>query len=44
MARASEPAAAMARLQLAGFAVPDPAGYDVLAAIADRSTLPFEEL
>ena len=25
----------MARLQLAGFAVPDPSDYDALAAIAD---------
>jgi ABC-type phosphate/phosphonate transport system substrate-binding protein len=41
---ASEVADAMARLQLRGFAVPDVADYDALAAIADRSTLPFEEL
>jgi ABC-type phosphate/phosphonate transport system substrate-binding protein len=36
--------ATMARLQLAGFAVPDAADYDILPAIADRSTLTFEEL
>ena len=41
---ASGVADAMARLRLAGFATPDVADYDVLAAIADRSTLPFEEL
>ena len=41
---ASEIADAMARLQLAGFAAPDATDYDALAAIADRSTLPFEEL
>ena len=34
----------MARLRLAGFAAPDVADYDVLAAIADRSNVPFEEL
>jgi len=44
MRTASELAHAMARLQLAGFAVPDAGDYDVLATIADRSTLPFEEL
>jgi ABC-type phosphate/phosphonate transport system substrate-binding protein len=43
MARASELATALARLRLTGFAVPDPAGYGVLAAIADRSTLPLED-
>ena len=37
-------AAPMARLLLAGFAVPDPADYDVLPAIARRSAIPFEEL
>jgi len=41
---ASGIADAMARLQLAGFAVADVADYDVLTAIADRSTIPFEEL
>ena len=41
---ASEVADAMARLRLAGFAAPDVADYDVLAAIADRSNVPFEEL
>ncbi len=41
---ASELVATMARLQLAGFAVADRAGYDVLAAIADASTLAFEDL
>jgi ABC-type phosphate/phosphonate transport system substrate-binding protein len=41
---ARELAAAMARLQLAGFAVPNGADYDALCAVADRSTLPFEEL
>ncbi len=41
---AHELADAMARLRLAGFAAPDAADYDVLAAIAARSTLPFEEL
>ncbi len=35
---------AMSRLVLAGFAVPDPADYDVLASLADRATIPFEEL
>jgi ABC-type phosphate/phosphonate transport system substrate-binding protein len=42
--RASELAAAMARLQLAGFAVPDPSDYDVLATLADASPIPFEDL
>jgi hypothetical protein len=42
--RASELAETMARLQLAGFAVPEPADYDALVAIARRSTLAFEEL
>jgi len=42
--RARELGDAMARLQLAGFAAADAADYDLLAAIADRSTLPFEEL
>jgi len=42
--RARELGDAMARLQLAGFAAPDAGDYDLLAAIADRSTLPFEEL
>lgn len=42
--RSASVADAMARLQLAGFAAPDAGDYDVLAAIADRSTLPFEEL
>ena len=41
---ASELAEAMARLQLAGFTAPDADDYDVVAAIAARSTSPFEEL
>ncbi|HEV7578656.1 MAG TPA: PhnD/SsuA/transferrin family substrate-binding protein [Caldimonas sp.] len=42
--RASALAAAMARLQLAGFAVVDAADYDILAAIATDSAIPFEDL
>ena len=42
--RARPVAETMARLQLAGFAVPDPADHDILPAIAARSTLPFEDL
>jgi ABC-type phosphate/phosphonate transport system substrate-binding protein len=34
----------MARLRLAGFACPDPGRYDELAAIADASSLSFEDL
>ena len=34
----------MARLQLAGFAVPDPSDYDALAAVADASAIAFEDL
>jgi ABC-type phosphate/phosphonate transport system substrate-binding protein len=41
---ASELAAAMARLQLAGFAVPDPSDYDVLRAVAGASDMAFEDL
>lgn len=41
---ASELADAMSRLQLAGFAVPDPSDYDVLATIAGQSTLSLEDL
>ena len=41
---ASELAAPMARLQLAGFAVPEPSDYDSLAAIADGSAIPLEDL
>jgi len=41
---ASELAAPMARLLLAGFAVPDPSSYDALATLADASSLPFEDL
>jgi ABC-type phosphate/phosphonate transport system substrate-binding protein len=41
---APELAATTERLLLAGFAVPDPADYDVLAAIALRAIPPFEEL
>jgi hypothetical protein len=44
MRHASELAAPMARLQLAGFAVPDPSAYDALGAIAGASTLSFEDL
>jgi hypothetical protein len=32
------------RLLLAGFAVPDPTDYEVLAQIAQRAIPPFEEL
>jgi ABC-type phosphate/phosphonate transport system substrate-binding protein len=42
--RASELAAPMARLQLAGFAVPHPSDYDSLAAVADASAIAFEDL
>ena len=42
--RASELADTMSRLQLAGFAVPDAAGYDVLPAIARASAIAFEDL
>ena len=41
---ASELAAPMARLQLAGFAVPDPADYDVLRKVDGASDLSFEDL
>jgi ABC-type phosphate/phosphonate transport system substrate-binding protein len=41
---ASELAVTLARLQLAGFAVPDRADYDVLAAIAAAAPIPFEDL
>jgi ABC-type phosphate/phosphonate transport system substrate-binding protein len=41
---ASELAAPMARLQLAGFAAPDAADYDALVPIADASDLSFEDL
>ena len=41
---AGELAAAMARLLLAGFAVPDASGYDALATLADASPIPFEDL
>jgi ABC-type phosphate/phosphonate transport system substrate-binding protein len=41
---APELAAPMARLLLAGFAFPDPVDYDVLAAVARSSSLPFESL
>ncbi len=34
----------MARLQLAGFAVPAAADYDALAAIAAASAIAFEDL
>jgi hypothetical protein len=34
----------MERLLLAGFAVPDPADYLPLAAMADAGATPFEEL
>jgi ABC-type phosphate/phosphonate transport system substrate-binding protein len=37
-------APARERLLLAGFAIPDPAGYDVLAAMARRPVPPFEDL
>jgi ABC-type phosphate/phosphonate transport system substrate-binding protein len=37
-------AAPMARLLLAGFALPDPAAYDRLATIAATDTTPFEDL
>ncbi|MDQ0588607.1 phosphate/phosphite/phosphonate ABC transporter substrate-binding protein [Variovorax paradoxus] len=42
--RAPELAAVTERLLLAGFVSPDPADYDVLAAISLRSIPPFEEL
>jgi ABC-type phosphate/phosphonate transport system substrate-binding protein len=41
---AGELAVTLARLQLAGFAIPDPADYDVLAAIADAAPISFEDL
>jgi ABC-type phosphate/phosphonate transport system substrate-binding protein len=41
---ATELAAPMARLQLAGFTVPDASAYDALAAIAAASSLSFEDL
>jgi len=41
---ASELADPMSRLRLAGFAVPDAADYDQLAAIADASLIAFEDL
>jgi ABC-type phosphate/phosphonate transport system substrate-binding protein len=43
-AKVPELAAVTERLLLAGFAVPDPADYEVLAAIAQRAIPPFEEL
>jgi ABC-type phosphate/phosphonate transport system substrate-binding protein len=45
-AAASEPplAPVMDRLLLAGFALPDPADYRPLAAMASASTIPFEDL
>jgi ABC-type phosphate/phosphonate transport system substrate-binding protein len=42
--RASELADTVSRLQLAGFAVPDAADYDVLPAIARASAIAFEDL
>jgi len=42
--RAGELAATMARLQLAGFAVPDPSAYDALAAVADAAPIALEDL
>ena len=42
--QAGELAGPMARLQLAGFAVPDPDDYGVLAGVADASTRSFEDL
>ena len=42
--RAPELAAAMARLRLAGFATPEPAAYGALDAVANASSLSFEEL
>lgn len=42
--RSPELAAVTERLLLAGFVSPDPAGYEVLAAISLRATPPFEEL
>jgi len=43
--QAPELLAVAERLLLAGFAVPDPADYDVLARIARRDDMPpFEEL
>jgi ABC-type phosphate/phosphonate transport system substrate-binding protein len=42
--RAPALAAAMARLHLAGFAIPEPAAYDALKAVADASSLSFEDL
>ena len=42
--RASELAATMARLQLAGFALPDAADYDALPAIARACAIAFEDL
>ncbi|HEY2560251.1 MAG TPA: PhnD/SsuA/transferrin family substrate-binding protein [Caldimonas sp.] len=41
---ASELAEPMARLRLAGFAVPEPNDYDALVAIAAASSLAFEDL
>jgi ABC-type phosphate/phosphonate transport system substrate-binding protein len=43
-ARASALADAMSRLQLAGFAIPAPADYDGLAALARDADLSFEDL
>ncbi|CAN7179454.1 PhnD/SsuA/transferrin family substrate-binding protein [Variovorax sp. LjRoot290] len=43
-ADAPELEAVTERLLLAGFAIPDPADYEVLAAIAQRAIPPFEEL
>jgi ABC-type phosphate/phosphonate transport system substrate-binding protein len=42
--RASELAATMARLQLAGFAMVEAASYDALGALAARESIPFEDL
>jgi ABC-type phosphate/phosphonate transport system substrate-binding protein len=41
---ASDLTETMSRLQLAGFAVPEASDYDVLAAIAHASRIPFEDL
>jgi ABC-type phosphate/phosphonate transport system substrate-binding protein len=41
---ASELAATMARLQLAGFAVPDPSAYDALPALVAALPISFEDL
>ena len=41
---ASELSETMSRLQITGFAIPEPSDYDVLAAIAHASRIPFEDL